>query len=74
VRTRSWSPGKCTTEWLLLLLHDPDGYEVCFHMLRHHTELDPGHTLSVHDARIGPVGANQEDSAAVPDPIGLARS
>ena len=31
-----------STGWILPLLHDPDGHEVRFYTIAHHTELDPG--------------------------------
>ena len=30
-----------STGWILPLLHDPDGHEVRFYTIAHHTERDP---------------------------------
>jgi len=32
-------------------LHDPDGHEVRFYTIQHHTELDPGAVTVINDAR-----------------------
>ena len=37
--------------WILPELHDPDGHEVRFYTIQHHTDLDPGTVTVVHDAR-----------------------
>jgi catechol 2,3-dioxygenase-like lactoylglutathione lyase family enzyme len=37
--------------WILPELHDPDGHEVRFYTIQHHTELDPGAVTVVNDAR-----------------------
>ena len=39
-----------TFGWILPLLHDPDGHEVRFYTIRHHTDTDPDEVLVVHDA------------------------
>jgi len=36
-----------TFGWILPMLHDPDGHEVRFYTVDHHTEPDPDHVLSV---------------------------
>jgi hypothetical protein len=37
--------------WILPELHDPDGHEVRFYTLQHHTELDPGAVTTFADPR-----------------------
>jgi catechol 2,3-dioxygenase-like lactoylglutathione lyase family enzyme len=37
--------------WILPELHDPDGHEVRFYTMQHHTELDPGVVTTVNDPR-----------------------
>lgn len=37
--------------WILPLLHDPDGHEVRFYTLQHHTEPIPGQATTIHDPR-----------------------
>jgi len=37
--------------WILPELHDPDGHEVRFYTLQHHTELDPGAVTTINDPR-----------------------
>ena len=39
-----------TFGWILPLLHDPDGHEVRFYTIEHHTDTDPDDVLVVHDA------------------------
>ena len=41
---------RATLGWILPLLHDPDGHEVRFYSLAHHTTPDPGRVHVVHDA------------------------
>jgi hypothetical protein len=36
--------------WILPLLHDPDGHEVRFYTVQHHTDLDDD-VVTVHDPR-----------------------
>jgi hypothetical protein len=40
-----------TIGWILPMLHDPDGHEVRFYTVEHHTELDAGGVATVHDPR-----------------------
>lgn len=40
-----------TIGWILPLLHDPDGHEVRFYTVDHHTELSTDEVLTVHDPR-----------------------
>ena len=40
-----------TIGWILPLLHDPDGHEVRFYTVEHHTPLEPGQVLRVEDPR-----------------------
>jgi hypothetical protein len=37
--------------WILPELHDPDGHEVWFYTIQHHTELDPGAVMVIDDPR-----------------------
>ena len=37
--------------WILPELHDPDGHEVRFYTIQHHTELDPGAVTVINDPR-----------------------
>ena len=37
--------------WILPELHDPDGHEVRFYTLQHHTELEPGTVTVIRDPR-----------------------
>ena len=37
--------------WILPELHDPDGHEVRFYTIQHHTELDPGVVTVINDPR-----------------------
>jgi catechol 2,3-dioxygenase-like lactoylglutathione lyase family enzyme len=37
--------------WILPDLHDPDGHEVRFYTIQHHTELDPGAVTVINDPR-----------------------
>ena len=39
-----------TTGWILPMLHDPDGHEVRFYTVEHHTETVTDHVRVVHDA------------------------
>lgn len=38
-----------TTGWILPMLHDPDGHEVRFYTVQHHTETATDHVRVVHD-------------------------
>jgi catechol 2,3-dioxygenase-like lactoylglutathione lyase family enzyme len=40
---------RATLGWILPMLHDPDGHEVRFYTVAHHTEVVPG--TEVHDPR-----------------------
>jgi catechol 2,3-dioxygenase-like lactoylglutathione lyase family enzyme len=37
--------------WILPELHDPDGHEVRFYTLQHHTHPSPGAVTTIHDPR-----------------------
>jgi hypothetical protein len=37
--------------WILPELHDPDGHEVRFYTIQHHTELHPGAVTVINDPR-----------------------
>lgn len=37
--------------WILPDLHDPDGHEVRFYTIQHHTQLDPDGVMTIHDPR-----------------------
>ena len=39
-----------TLGWILPLTHDPDGHEVRFYTIEHHTHPEPGEVYVVHDA------------------------
>ncbi|MDQ3155904.1 MAG: VOC family protein [Actinomycetota bacterium] len=39
-----------TFGWILPMLHDPDGHEVRFYTVQHHTQVDPANVLRVDDA------------------------
>lgn len=41
---------RATFGWILPLLHDPDGHEVRFYSIAHHTSPDPDQVYVVHDA------------------------
>jgi catechol 2,3-dioxygenase-like lactoylglutathione lyase family enzyme len=40
---------RATLGWILPLLHDPDGHEVRFYSIEHHTTPDPDEVYVVHD-------------------------
>ena len=40
-----------TKGWILPLLHDPDGHEVRFYTVEHHTDFESDRVSSVHDPR-----------------------
>lgn len=40
-----------TIGWILPMLHDPDGHEVRFYTIEHHSDLDPDAVSTVHDPR-----------------------
>jgi catechol 2,3-dioxygenase-like lactoylglutathione lyase family enzyme len=40
-----------TIGWILPMLHDPDGHEVRFYTVQHHTALDGDSALTIHDPR-----------------------
>lgn len=40
-----------TIGWILPLLHDPDGHEVRFYTMQHHTDVAPGETHVVDNPR-----------------------
>jgi len=37
--------------WILPNLHDPDGHEIRFYTIAHHTEPAPGEVTTIHDPR-----------------------
>lgn len=45
---------RATLGWILPLLHDPDGHEVRFYTVEHHTDPDPGHVLVADHAGVAP--------------------
>jgi catechol 2,3-dioxygenase-like lactoylglutathione lyase family enzyme len=47
--------------WILPELHDPDGHEVRFYTIQHHTELEPGTVTVINDPR---ESAEQNERAA----------
>ena len=50
--------------WILPGLHDPDGHEVRFYTLQHHTELDPDEVTVIRDPR--ETSERHERAAAAP--------
>ena len=50
--------------WILPELHDPDGHEVRFYTLRHHTEVDPEAVTTIHDPRESAERREREQQAA----------
>ena len=42
---------EATTGWILPALHDPDGHEVRFYTIEHHTTPPAGRVTTVHDPR-----------------------
>jgi len=58
-----------TFGWILPLLHDPDGHEVRFYTVQHHTEPDPENVLVVDN----PVEAARRKAAARADAMGSGR-
>jgi len=42
---------QATVGWILPLLHDPDGHEVRFYTIEHHTERPPGEVTTVQNPR-----------------------
>jgi catechol 2,3-dioxygenase-like lactoylglutathione lyase family enzyme len=40
-----------TIGWILPLLHDPDGHEVRFYTITHHTDFTPGTVTTINDPR-----------------------
>jgi hypothetical protein len=54
-----------TIGWILPELHDPDGHEVRFYTMQHHTELDPRVVATVNDPR---ESAERRERAAAQQP------
>jgi catechol 2,3-dioxygenase-like lactoylglutathione lyase family enzyme len=42
---------QATAGWILPMLHDPDGHEVRFYTIEHHTDYTPDSVATVHDPR-----------------------
>lgn len=42
---------EATFGWILPMLHDPDGHEVRFYTMEHHTAMSPDRITTVHDPR-----------------------
>ena len=42
---------RASVGWILPHLHDPDGHEIRFYTLQHHTELDPDTVTTINDPR-----------------------
>jgi catechol 2,3-dioxygenase-like lactoylglutathione lyase family enzyme len=40
-----------TIGWILPMLHDPDGHEIRFYTVEHHTDIDPDTVTRIHDPR-----------------------
>lgn len=41
---------RATFGWILPMLHDPDGHEVRFYTVTHHTDPEPGEVFVIEDA------------------------
>ena len=52
--------------WILPELHDPDGHEVRFYTMRHHTDLAPGTVTTITDPRES-AERRERAQAAVPE-------
>jgi hypothetical protein len=62
-RARSWAT-PWSRGWILPLLHDPDGHEVRFYTVEHHSDpLKPGVT-TIHDPRETSERREREQRAA----------
>jgi catechol 2,3-dioxygenase-like lactoylglutathione lyase family enzyme len=53
--------------WILPLLHDPDGHEIRFYTIEHHTEPDPGQVTTIHDPRETAGFREQAATGQLPD-------
>lgn len=53
-----------TIGWILPLLHDPDGHEVRFYTIQHHTDVAPGDVLTAQDPRETSERREREHDAA----------
>ena len=61
--------------WILPHLHDPDGHEIRFYTLQHHTEPAPGQVTTIHDPRETAGLREQAATRQLPDgPTAGARS
>jgi catechol 2,3-dioxygenase-like lactoylglutathione lyase family enzyme len=54
---------RATIGWILPRLHDPDGHEVRFYTLTHHTDVRDGEVHTVHDPRESAERREREDAA-----------
>jgi hypothetical protein len=52
--------------WILPELHDPDGHEVRFYTIAHHTDLAPGTVTTITDPRES-AERRERAQAAVPE-------
>ncbi len=50
------------------MLHDPDGHEIRFYTIAHHTEVSPGAATTIADPREAAERREQEQRAAGPPP------
>ncbi len=57
-----------TVGWILPMLHDPDGHEIRFYTIAHHTEVSPGAATTIADPREAAERREQEQRAAGPPP------
>ena len=55
-----------TVGWILPGLHDPDGHEVRFYTITHHTDLAPGTVATINDPRES-AERREHAAAAVPE-------
>ncbi len=53
--------------WILPLLHDPDGHEVRFYTIQHHTNLDPETVTTIADPREAAERRERDQHAAGQD-------
>jgi hypothetical protein len=55
-----------TIGWILPMLHDPDGHEVRFYTLIHHTEFPTDGVLTANDPRESAERREREQAAVSP--------
>jgi catechol 2,3-dioxygenase-like lactoylglutathione lyase family enzyme len=55
---------RASAGWILPYLQDPDGHEVRFYTLQHHTDSDPDHVRTIHDPRESAERAEAEEASS----------